>query len=78
MSPNQIFTMIPNQKKTKTITGGVMQKTVIKFSQYSQENTCVGEKKRLQHRSFPVNIAKFLRTPILKKICERLLFKGIG
>ena len=23
---------------------------------------------------FPVNIAKFLRTPILKNICERLLF----
>ena len=30
-------------------------------------------KKWLQHRYFPVNIAKFLRTPILKNICERLL-----
>ena len=30
-------------------------------------------KKRLQHRYFPVNIAKFLRTPILRNICERLL-----
>ena len=29
-------------------------------------------KKRLQHRCFPVNIAKFSRTPILKNICERL------
>ena len=29
-------------------------------------------KKRLQHRCLPVNIANFLRTPILKKICERL------
>ena len=29
--------------------------------------------KRLQHRCFPVNIAKFLKTPILKNICERLL-----
>ena len=28
---------------------------------------------RLQHRCFPVNIAKFLRTAILKNICERLL-----
>ena len=27
----------------------------------------------LQHRCFPVNIAKFLRTPILKNICQRLL-----
>ena len=30
-------------------------------------------KKKLQHSCFPVNIAKFLRTPILKNICERLL-----
>ena len=29
-------------------------------------------KKRLQHRCFPVNVAKFLRTDILKNICERL------
>ena len=26
--------------------------------------------KRLQHRCFPVNIAKFLRKPILQSICE--------
>ena len=30
-------------------------------------------KERLQPRCFPVNIAKFLRTPILKNICELLL-----
>ena len=30
-------------------------------------------KKRVQHRCFPVNIAPFLITPILKSICERLL-----
>ena len=29
-------------------------------------------KKRLQHRRFPVNIATFLRTSVLKNICERL------
>ena len=28
---------------------------------------------RLQRRCFHVNIAKFLGTPILKNICERLL-----
>ena len=27
--------------------------------------------KRLQHRFFPVNIAKFLKTSILRDICER-------
>ena len=31
-------------------------------------------KKRLQHIYFPVNITKFLRTPILKNVWERLLF----
>ena len=30
-------------------------------------------KKRLQYKCFPVNIADFLRTSILKNICERLL-----
>ena len=30
--------------------------------------------KRLQHRCFSVNSAKFLRTPFLKSICEQLLF----
>ena len=29
-------------------------------------------KKRIQQRCFLVNIAKFLRTPVLKNICERL------
>ena len=31
--------------------------------------------KRLQTMSFSVNIANFLRTPILEKICERLLLR---
>ena len=30
-------------------------------------------KKRLQHRCFPVNFARFLGTPILKNVSERLL-----
>ena len=30
-------------------------------------------KKRLQHGCFPVKLAKFLRTPIFKNICEQLL-----
>ena len=32
-------------------------------------------KKRLQHRCFLANIHKFLRTPVLKNICERLLLR---
>ena len=34
---------------------------------------CYFIKKRLQNRCFPTNIVKFLRTPILKNIIERLL-----
>ena len=34
---------------------------------------CNVVKKRLQHRCFPLNIAKSLRTSILKIICKRLL-----
>ena len=30
-------------------------------------------KKRLWHRCFPVNFTEFLKTPILKNICERLI-----
>ena len=32
-------------------------------------------KKRLEHRCFFASIGKFLRTPILKNICERLLLR---
>ena len=34
--------------------------------------------KRLQHRYFPVKFAKFLRTPIWRNICERLLYISYG
>ena len=34
---------------------------------------CNFTKKRLQNSWFAVNIAKFLRTPVLKKFYERLL-----
>ena len=66
-----------------------IKKLFLKISQYSQGNTCAGIsfvglracnfiKNRLQHRFFPVNIANFLRIPILKNICERLLLVLIG
>ena len=53
----------------------VKKKMFLKILQYSQEKTCVGAsflKKRFQHKFFPLNIAKSLRTPA-KKICELLL-----
>ena len=51
------------------------KKVFLKISQISQENICVVVSlKRLQHRCFPVKFAKFLKTPVLRNICERLLF----
>ena len=43
------------------------------FNRFAGFNTFNFLKKRLRHRCFPVNIAKFLRTLILMKICEQLL-----
>ena len=78
---------------TEAATGGVLLKKLFsKISQISQEKnlfwilfliklqaqTCNFVKKRLQHRYFPVKFAKFLRTPILKNICERLLLNLSG
>ena len=40
---------------------------------WSLLQACNFIKKRLQHWCFPVKFAKFSRTSILKKICERLL-----
>ena len=42
------------------------------FNKVATLKACYIIKKRLQHRCFPVNIAKFLRTSILKNICEQL------
>ena len=59
-----------------------VKKMLLKPTQNSQENTCTGVseglkacnfiKKRFQYRCFLVNFAKFLRTPLLKNICEPL------
>ena len=42
------------------------------FNKVAALKACNFIKKRLQHRCFPVKFAKFLRTPTLKNICERL------
>ena len=43
------------------------------FSLKLQAQTCNFIKKRFQHQRFPVTFAKFLKTSILKNICEKLL-----
>ena len=47
------------------------------FNKVAGLQACNFIKRRLQRRCFPVNIAKFLRTPILKNNCERLLLDNI-
>ena len=62
------------------------RKLFLKISQYSQEDTCVGISFLIKMQAFrdPVllkkdsnfaNIEKFLRAPILKNICKRLLLR---
>ena len=50
---------------------------LLEISPSSQENTCarVSLKKRLWHRCFPVNFAKFLKTPFSQNTSGRLLLK---
>ena len=66
----------PTKQSSEAATGGVLwKKLFLKISQNSQENTCTWGsfliklltlvKKRLWHRCFPVNLAKFSRTPFL-------------
>ena len=45
------------------------------FNKNAGLHACNSIKKRLKHRYFLVNIAKFLRTPILKNICEQLVLR---
>ena len=44
------------------------------FKKVAGLKACNFIKKLPQHRCFPVNIAKFLRLPISKNTCDRLLF----
>ena len=80
-------------KLTKVATGGIIwKKLFVKILQYSQENTCAevpieqsctskGLRLYLKKDSntdvVPVNITKFLRSPVLKNICIRLLLKWL-
>ena len=64
--------------------GDILYKKVfLKISYNSQENTCtrVFFLIKLQAsglRCFPENFAKFLRAPILKNICKRLILTQVG
>ena len=49
-----------------------IKKLLIKISQYSQKNTCVGVFFKKRDSNTGVFLWTFFRTPILKNICERL------
>ena len=71
---------------------GALKKAALTNFSIFTENTCVGFlfnlvagfqvydfiKKRLQQGYFSTKIVKFLKTPILKKICERLLLNNVA
>ena len=48
---------------------------ILFFDKNAGHQACSFIKKRLQYRCFHANIQKFLRTPIQKNICERLLLR---
>ena len=47
------------------------------FNKVAGLKACKFIKKRPQHRCFHVNIVKFLRTPSLKNICDRVLLFNV-
>ena len=60
---------------TELATRGVQKKAVLKNFIFTGKYLCwsLFINKTLKHRYFPANIAKFLRTPNLKNMYERLL-----
>ena len=45
--------------------GVLYKKWFLKQIQNLQEHTCITMLQRLQHRCFPINFAKYLKTPML-------------
>ena len=88
MQQKSLLTFLLNITRT---VGKIFSDKIIHTIQHLHENTCVRVsfypsgrpavwnfiKKRFQHGCFSVNIAKFLETLILKKICERLLLNNV-
>ena len=48
------------------------------FTKVTGLQTCTFVKKIPQRRRYPMNVAKFLGTPVLKNICERLLLRELS
>ena len=74
--PPEVFYKIAVLKNFSILTGKYLCSSLflIKFAPLQISNFL---KKRFQRRCFSVNIAKFLKKLILKKICERLLLNNV-
>ena len=69
-----------NENRCSQISGNIYRNTPVSESLFIKVASLTSGnfiKKRLQHRYFSVNIAKFLSTPILKIICEQLLLTSL-
>ena len=83
MGNKEITTKLPRLKSVcclEAATGGVLKNFLIFTGKHLswglfliKLQACRFIEKRLQHWCFPLHVKKFLRTPILKNIRERLL-----
>ena len=71
--PPEVFYNKAVLKNFSTLTGKYMRSSLFLIKLWHFRSAT----KRLQHRCFLVNIAKFLKKLILKKICERLLLNNV-
>ena len=67
------FQVLLRKRESATCKKGVLTN----FANFTGKHLCWSFfiKKRLQYRYFPVKFAKFIKTPILNNICERLFLK---
>ena len=75
--PPEVFYKKAVLKSFSIFTGKHLYSSLFLFNQVASLQVCYLIKKRFQHRCFSVNIAKFLKTVILKKICKRLLLNNV-
>ena len=74
MEPTEVFYEKRCSEKFQKCTGNCLCKSLF-LNKVTGFSSATSLKKRLWHKCFPENFAKLIRTPILKKICERLLLE---
>ena len=72
LSSPQFSTTLCNTQQNLRRRYSIKKAALKNFKIFIGKHLCLSHL-RLQHRCFPVNIAKFLKTPVLKSICKWLL-----